>query len=114
MNYTQNLQINPVYSFTSTQGDDPNRFLLHFGAVGVDEAIPATAIAAYVSNNILYVMNAQGKVQVDVLDLSGRMVYSQSMQAEGLSSTPINLSAGVYVVRLNDGQTTRANKVIVQ
>jgi hypothetical protein len=42
------------------------------------------------------------------------MVYSQSMQAEGLSSTPINLSAGVYVVRLNDGQTTRANKVIVQ
>jgi hypothetical protein len=103
-----------AYEFTSEPGDDPNRFLLHFGAVGVDEAIPATAIAAYVSNNILYVLNAQGKVQVDVLDLSGRMVYSQSMQAEGLSSTPINLSAGVYVVRLNDGQTTRANKVIVQ
>jgi hypothetical protein len=103
-----------AYEFTSEPGDDPNRFLLHFGAVGIDEALPTTAVAAYVSNNILYVLNAQGKVQVDVLDLAGRMVYSQSMQAEGLSSTPINLSAGVYVVRLNDGQTTRANKVIVQ
>jgi len=114
LNLTHNLSQQPEYHFTSAQGDDPNRFLLHFGAVGVDETIPETAIAAYVSNNILYVLNAQGKVQVDVLDLSGRMVYSQSMQAEGLSSTPINLSAGVYVVRLNDGQTTMANKVIVQ
>jgi len=114
LNLTHNLSQQPEYHFTSAQGDDPNRFLLHFGAVGVDEALPTTVVAAYVSNNILYVLNAQGKVQVDVLDLSGRMVYSQSMQAEGLSSTPINLSAGVYVVRLNDGQTTMANKVIVQ
>ncbi len=103
-----------AYEFTSEPGDDPNRFQLHFGAVGVDEAIPATTIAAYVSNNMLYVLNAQGKVQVDVLDLAGRMVYSQNMQTEGISSTPVNLPAGVYVVRLNDGQTTRANKVIVQ
>ena len=114
LNFTQKISENPVYSFTSAQGDDPNRFLLHFGAVGVDEAIPAIAVTAYVSNNILYVLNAQGKVQVDVLDLSGRMVYSQSMLASGLSSTPLNLPAGVYVVRISDGQTSKTNKVIVQ
>jgi autotransporter-associated beta strand protein len=114
LNIKTNLTQEGSYSFTSAEGDDPNRFLLHFGAVGVDEAIPATAVAAYVSNNILYVLNAQGKVQVDVLDISGRMVHSQSVQAEGLSSTPLKLPAGVYVVRLNDGQTSRTNKVIVQ
>ncbi len=114
LNIKTNLTQEGSYSFTSTEGDDPNRFLLHFGAVGVDEAIPATAVAAYVSNNILYVLNAQGKVQVDVMDISGRLVHSQSLQTTGLSSTPLSLPAGVYVVRLNDGQTSRTNKVIVQ
>ncbi|MDP3462009.1 MAG: T9SS type A sorting domain-containing protein [Bacteroidales bacterium] len=114
LNFTQKISENPVYSFTSAQGDDPNRFLLQFGAVGVDEAIPATAIEAYVSNNMLYVMNAQGKVQTDVIDVSGRLVFSQSMLASGLSSTPLNLPAGVYVVRISNGLTSRTNKVIVQ
>jgi hypothetical protein len=82
--------------------------------VGVDEAIPATAVAAYVSNNILYVLNAQGKVQADVLDVSGRWYTAKACRPNGLSSTPLNLPAGVYVVRLNDGQTSRTNKVIVQ
>jgi hypothetical protein len=114
LNIKTNLTQEGSYSFTSTEGDDPNRFLLHFGAVGVDEAIPATAVAAYVSNNILYVLNAQGKVQVDVMDISGRLVHSQSLQTTGLSSTPLSLPAGVYVVRLNNGQTTNTNKVIIQ
>jgi len=114
LNLNHNLSQQPEYYFTSAEGDNPNRFLLHFGAVGVGEAIPATAVAAYVSNNILYVLNAQGKVQADVLDLSGRLVHSQSLQTTGLSSTPLKLPAGVYVVRLNDGQTSRTNKVIVQ
>ncbi len=114
LNYTQNLQSNPYYSFTSNEGDDPNRFLLHFGAVGVDEAVPTTAVSAYVHNNTLYLLNASGKVQVDVMDISGRLVHSQSLQTTGLSSTPLSLPAGVYVVRLNDGQTSRTDKVIVQ
>ncbi len=114
LNLNHNLSQQPEYYFTSTEGDDPNRFLLHFGAVGVDEAIPATAVSAYVHDNTLYLLNASGKVQVDVLDISGRLVHSQSLQANGLSSTPLSLPAGVYVVRLNDGQTSRTNKVIVQ
>jgi hypothetical protein len=111
---SHNLTANPMYSFTSTEGDDPNRFLLHFGAVGVDEAVPTTAVSAYVHNNTLNLLNASGKVQVDVMDISGRLVHSQSLQTTGLSSTPLSLPAGVYVVRLNDGQTSRTDKVIVQ
>jgi len=103
-----------TYEFISEAGDDPNRFLLHFGAVGVDEAVPTTAVSAYVHNNTLYLLNASGKVQVDVMDISGRLVHSQSLQTTGLSSTPLSLPAGVYVVRLNDGQTSRTDKVIVQ
>ncbi len=103
-----------TYEFISEAGDDPNRFLLHFGAVGVDEAVPTTAVSAYVHNNTLYLLNAQGKVQVDFMDISGRLVHSQSLQTTGLSSTPLSLPAGVYVVRLNDGQTSRTDKVIVQ
>lgn len=114
LNVTQKLSEVPTYTFTSSQGDNPNRFQLKFGAVGTGETMPAVAMSAYVYDNALYLLNASGKVQVEVLDLSGRLLLSKSLQADVRSSCPIKLPAGVYVVRMNDGLSINANKVIVK
>jgi len=109
-----NLSENPVYSFTSNEGDNPNRFLIHFGALSLDESSLTTAAHAYVHNSSLNVLNASGQTQVDIIDLQGRTLQSSSFRAEGLYSQPISLPTGVYVVRVMDEKGMRTAKVVVE
>ncbi len=109
-----NLSENPVYSFTSNEGDNPNRFLIHFGALSLDESSLTTAANAYVHNSTLYVLNASGQAQVDIIDLQGRTLQSSSFRAEGLYSQPISLPTGVYVVRVMDEKGVKTAKVVVE
>ncbi len=112
--FQHNLSENPVYSFTSNEGDNPNRFLIHFGALSLDESSLTTAASAYVHNSSLYVLNASGQTQVDIIDLQGRTLQSSSFRAEGLYSQPISLPKGVYVVRVMDEKGVRTAKVVVE
>jgi hypothetical protein len=109
-----NLSENPVYHFTSSEGDNPNRFLIHFGALSLDESSIQTAAHAYVYNSSLYVLNASGQTQVDIIDLQGRTLQSSSFRVEGLYSQPISLPTGVYVVRVMDEKGVRTAKVVVE
>lgn len=105
---------NPVYSFTASEGDNPNRFLLHFGMVGVGEQEQASTLQAYVVDNRLYVNNSLEQAQLAVYDLQGRLVAEQSLNSGGLQSLPLDLPAGVYIVRLNNASESRAVKINVQ
>jgi len=109
-----NLTENPVYHFTSSEGDNPNRFLIHFGALSLDESSLTTAAHAYVHNSTLYVLNASGQTQVDIIDLQGRKLQSSSFRAEGLYSETISLPTGVYVVRVMDEKGVKTAKVVVE
>jgi len=102
------------YSFTASADDAPNRFLLHFGIVGLDESPTQTVAHAYVYNSMLYVLNASGQTQVDIIDLQGRTLQSSSFRAEGLYSETISLPTGVYVVRVMDEKGVRTAKVVVE
>ena len=54
-NHTQNLNENPVYSFTSAEGDDPARFLIHFSPMGIENPAIADRINIFSYMNNLYV-----------------------------------------------------------
>jgi hypothetical protein len=108
------LSENPVYSFTASEGDNPNRFLLHFGMVGVSEQEQASTLQAYVVDNRLYVNNSLEQAQLAVYDLQGRLVAEQSLNTAGLQALPLDLPAGVYIVRLNNASESRAVKINVQ
>lgn len=109
-----NFTDTPTYSFTASSGDSPDRFLLHFGVVGIGEQDQATTLHAYAYNNRLYVNNSLEKAQLAVYDLQGRLLMQQSANASGLQSLPLDLPAGVYVVRLSNAQEAKSVKINVQ
>lgn len=113
-NTSHNLSENPVYSFTASSGDSPDRFLLHFGVVGIGEKDQATTLHAYAYNNRLYVNNSLEKAHLAVYDLQGRLLMQQSANTSGLQSLPLDLPAGVYVVRLSNAQEAMSVKINVQ
>ncbi|MBZ0242762.1 MAG: T9SS type A sorting domain-containing protein, partial [Bacteroidales bacterium] len=113
-NTQHNLSQNPSYSFTASTSDAPDRFLLHFGAVGIGEQDQAATLNAYTYNNRLYVNNSLEKAQLAIYDLQGRLVAQQVINESGLQSLPLNLPAGIYVMQLSNAQEAQSVKINVQ
>jgi len=114
LNQEINLNTTSTYSFTASAGDSPDRFLLHFGVVGLGEQDQIPSLNAYVYDNRLYVNSFLDQAQLAVYDLQGRLVMQQANNAQGLQSVPLNLPAGVYLVRLSNAKEARSVKINVQ
>lgn len=112
-NKTHNLS-EAAYEFVSLPGDDPNRFLLKFSAVGVDETKPSEEISAWVYGNTLYMNNEASPAFIEVFDLMGRSVYNTQLTGNGLQSLTLNQPAGVYLVRINTGSALQTIKAKIQ
>jgi hypothetical protein len=110
----QDLKTNVTYSFSATPADLADRFEIHFGALSINESSTQTAASAYVHNSTLYILNASGQTQVDIIDLQGRMLQSSSFRADGLYSQSFSQIPGVYVVRIADEKGVRTAKVVVE
>lgn len=109
-----NLSENPVYAFTSTDGDAPARFELHFGSVGINETPAAQTVQAWYYCRTLNVKTSEGLTNIDVFNLKGQNLQNFELQGNGLQSVTINLPAGVYFARLVNGGTLKTVKFIVQ
>ena len=114
LNQEINLNTTPTYTFTASEGDNPNRFLLHFGAVGIDEHVGQSSIRAYTYNNTLYVQNSLEDAAIRVIDLQGRLLLEQKLNGTGLQSLPLDFPAGVYMVQLLNSKEQKSVKVIVE
>lgn len=109
-----NLTNDGSYSFSAVETDSPDRFLLHFGAVGIGEQDQATTLNAYVYNNRLYVNNSLEKAQLAIYDLQGRLLVQQAINVAGLQALPLNLPAGIYVLQLSNAQQAQSVKISIQ
>lgn len=107
------LNDNPVYNFNSEEGDDPNRFLLYFGTVGIGNQTDAENFRTYFSGGNLYMMIHDGKAVLEVFDILGRIVQSKTIFGEGLHSQPFNQPSGLYIVRLLGKNGAKTVKIIV-
>ena len=111
-----NLTETSVYSFTSDEGDDANRFLLSFGTLGINNPETTDGVQVYAYGDVLYVATSTKETAlVNVYNLTGQLV----MQAKtgGNALTTLNASAlnnGIYVVNiiLNEGVVSR--KVVIR
>lgn len=108
------LSENPVYSFTASEGDNPNRFLLHFGAVGLDENAGQSSLRAYTHHNTLYVQNSLRDAAIRVIDIQGRLLLEHKLNGTGLHKLPLDFPAGVYMVQLLNSKEQKSVKVIVE
>lgn len=113
-NTTQNLAQNPIYSFTATEGDNPDRFLLHFGIVGIeDNTSNLNQINAYAYQNQLYVQSNLNEAQVSLYDIQGHQLLSREINGAGSSRIPLDLPSGIYIVRLQSNNQVKNVKVFI-
>jgi hypothetical protein len=109
-----NLTENPVYTFTSAEGDDPARFELKFGAVGINDPATASSINAWYNAGTLYVANKTGLTNISVFNVQGQQVQQARVQGNGLQTISIQLPAGVYIAQLVNNGSSQTVKLIVQ
>ena len=112
LNQSQNLNENPVYSFTASAGDDPARFLLSFSHVGTGET-PATTVGIYSNGNNIYLVNP-GKARLEVFSLSGQKVNEQEINCQGLYKTGLSCPTGYYIVRVVTATAVSNSKIFIQ
>ena len=92
------LNLYPVYAFTSAEGDTPGRFLLKFGNVGTGSHDPGNLRVCY-NQHQLFVTNNSGNAQIEVFNIAGQQVYSGNTDHNPVQ---INLPDGIYFARVTD------------
>ena len=104
------LLTTPSYSFEARTTDYANRFKLSFKAnTGVEEN--ATSTFAYYNGSAWNISN-MGEATLQVIDMMGRVLSSETIS--GNVSISLNQPAGVYMLRLVNGENVMVQKVVVR
>jgi hypothetical protein len=112
LNLTQNLTVNPVYNFIASDGDEPARFLLSFGMVGIgDNSGINNGIYTYENN--LYIVNP-GKATLELYNITGQKLLTKYIDQTGLFRTTLYVPTANYIVRLTTGTKVIVTKVFVK
>ena len=112
----QNLTENPVYAFTSAEGDDPNRFVLHFlNPTGVKPGI-SSGIQIYAGNKTLFINQADAqKGIITVYNTTGQLLRKLRLEASAGQSVSLqNFAPGIYVVAIQTAKGLYNHKVVVK
>ena len=99
------LLSNPSYTFEARTTDYANRFKLVFATGNADE------IFAFFSNGS-FVINNEGIANVQVIDVTGRILNSETIN--GCANVSVNAAPGVYMLRLVNGDNVKVQKVVVR
>lgn len=111
-----NLTETPVYSFTSSDGDDANRFLLSFGTLGINNPEATDGVQVYAFGEVLYIgMSSKEAAQVNVYNLTGQLVMQGRTGGNTLSTFNTSaLGTGIYVVNVVMGNQVISRKVAIR
>lgn len=96
-----------TYTFEANTTDYENRFKLVFVC---GDANDDNDFAFY--SNGSFVINNEGMATVQVIDVAGRILKSESI--DGCASFNFNAAPGVYMLRLVNGDNVKVQKVVVR
>ena len=99
----------PSYNFDAQYTDIAARFKLVFAKSNADMGDDFGFIDA--SGNLL-VLGIEGNATLQVIDVTGRVLSSETFS--GNYSKRINAAAGVYMIRLIQGNDSRTQKIVVK
>ncbi|MCR5657710.1 MAG: T9SS type A sorting domain-containing protein [Bacteroidales bacterium] len=97
------------YTFTAKTTDYTSRFKLVF-ATGTSTS---SDTFAFYSNGQIIVPGMNGNSTLQVVDVTGRVIVSRRGDVSGNVSTA-NMPAGVYVLRLINGNDVKTQKMVIQ
>ena len=102
---------NPVYNFSASTTDDPNRFLVHFGrsTTGIDnQGNDDMNIYSYAGN--IYINSYGSEGTVYIYDMLGRQIASEQLKPATINKLTVN-STGYYMVKVVTGKNVSLKKV---
>ena len=102
------LLANPSYSFDAKNTDHANRFKLVFAT---SNSINGNDFA-FISNNSLKIFGIEGQATLKVMDVTGRTLSTESFS--GSYDKQLNLSNGVYLLQLIQGNNVKTQKIVVK
>ena len=102
------LLATPAYSFDARTTDYASRFRLLYAKAGSNNGNDF----GFVSNGNLMVLGIEGEATLQVFDVTGRMLSSETFS--GSYSKAVNASTGVYMIRLIQGNDVRTQKIVVR
>ena len=111
--FVVDLSETPVYTFTAQESKE-GRFLLHFKSVtGVQELSDTDPVRIWNLRNEVYIQQDQPEAGIIyIYDISGKLVYSQDIDASGLQKIQLNGPQGAYIVKLISGNQSYSQKII--
>ena len=111
----QDLALNPIYSFTSSYTDNPERFLITFNHLGVNETKKERSFSIYTLDNDIIVVNSKTGSEGDVFvyNLPGQLVARQPLSGECMTRIRMQSGIGYYVVKVITIQQTYSAKVLL-
>ena len=98
----------PSYTFNSSDCNYATRFKIVFSEEATNDIAESFA---YISNGNL-VINNSGNATLQVMDITGRILSTESIH--GCHSKSLNLSTGLYIVRLSNGNDMKTQKIVVR
>jgi hypothetical protein len=110
-NVTQRLNNNPVYSFTSEEGDLAERFILHFSPPYIELLPPINIFEA--DNHIEIRSNKPTDGIINIYDVAGRLIKSTQIKNSGSSSVSLSNFKGTAIVSVITPDGVVNKKVVV-
>ncbi len=111
----QSLKDNPVYEFTAENGDDPNRFQLITGTVGIEEQTTAGNLMIYSYGRDIYLVSSSAiEGEVTVSSLQGSTLLRTTVAGPNICRIEAgNLAAGIYIVTVQNNRGRVSRKVMI-
>ena len=103
------LLATPTYTFDARISDYASRFRLIFSPNAIENGSNETF--AFIANGEFIIAN-EGRATLQVVDMTGRILSTETIN--GHISKPINLSSGVYMLRLINDSTVKNQKIVVE
>ena len=96
----------PSYSFEASTTDYAQRFRLVFSTGNAAE----DSFAFFNGSN--WVINNEGPATLQVIDIMGRVISSETINGD--ANVNVNEAAGIYMLRLVNGDNVKVQKVVVR
>ncbi|MDN5328519.1 MAG: hypothetical protein PWP35_306 [Bacteroidales bacterium] len=107
---THNLTQQPVYTFTSAEGDDPLRFKLAFASVGLEPAQQDLVPYAWYAFGMLHFRNVETGSWVEVYAANGQRVMREQFKGDAIS---LKVAPGVYMVKIAEAKQQNVQKIVI-
>ena len=104
------LLTTPSYTFEAKSNDSAKRFRLVFG--GSSTGSETAESFAYFDGSE-WVIENNGEATLQVVDVMGRVLRSETVNGDATADIN-NLSAGVYVLRLVNGEQVKTQKIVIE